>query len=205
MAYQFAWISDRPGFSAANFFSFFTIQSNILAAAMLALCVAVRREERDPPFDAVRVAVTLYIAITGVVFALLLAGLQEELQTTIPWVDFVVHKLVPLVLVVDWLLDPPMHRLSPRVAIAWLVYPTALVRLHARPGRPRRLVPVPVRRREPSWLRRRLPPRRGAARGVCRRGGRVRSARQPSSAGAGETLIGPVPTMKHAPRRAAPS
>ena len=26
------------------------------------------------------------MAITGVVFALLLAGLQEELQTTIPWV-----------------------------------------------------------------------------------------------------------------------
>ena len=53
----------------------------------------------------------LYMAITGVVFALLLSGLQEELQTTIPWVDFVVHKLMPVVMVVDWLLDPPRHRL----------------------------------------------------------------------------------------------
>ena len=106
-----------------NFFSFFTIQSNLLAVATLCLLVVVRRTERTALFDGARSGVVLYMAITGIVFALLLSGLQEELQTTIPWVDFVVHKLMPVVLVADWLLDPPRHRLPLWAAAAWLVFP----------------------------------------------------------------------------------
>jgi len=126
MTYQFAATAES-GFQQANFFSFFTIQSNILAVAVLCLLVIVRRDERTPLFDGVRGAAVLYMAITGVVFALLLSGLQEELQTTIPWVDFVVHKLMPIVLVADWLLDPPRHRLPRWTAAAWLAFPLAWI------------------------------------------------------------------------------
>ncbi len=122
MTYQFASTADS-GFQKANFFSFFTIQANLLAVATLCLLVVVRRAERTPLFDGVRSGVVLYMAITGIVFALLLSGLQEELQTTIPWVDFVVHKLMPVVLVVDWLIEPPRHRLPLWAAAAWLAYP----------------------------------------------------------------------------------
>jgi hypothetical protein len=124
MTYQFAVLNTTlPSFSAGNFFSFFTIQSNILAAAMLVAAAIVRRTERTGLFDAVRGAVTLYIAITGIVFAVLLSGLQESLDTHIGWVDFVVHKLIPIVLVADWLIDPPRHRLSITTALLWLAYP----------------------------------------------------------------------------------
>jgi hypothetical protein len=126
MTYQFADSADSA-FRKANFFSFFTIQSNVLAVTMLCLLVLVRRDERTPLFDGVRGGVVLSIAATGVVFALLLAGLQEEPQTAVPWVDFVVHNLMPLVLVVDWLVDPPRHRLPYWVAAAWLAYPFAYV------------------------------------------------------------------------------
>ncbi len=122
MTYQFGATADTA-FKKANFFSFFTIQSNILAVSMLLLLVLVRRNERTALFDGARNAVVLYMAITGAVFALLLSGLQEELQTTIPWVDFVVHKLMPVVLVVDWLVDRPRHRLPRWAALAWLSYP----------------------------------------------------------------------------------
>lgn len=125
MTYQFATLNGNPGYAKGNFFSFFTIQSNILAVAALFLLVLVPPARRSPLFDGARTAAVLYIAITGVVFALLLAGLQEELQTTIPWVDFVVHKLMPVVLVVDWLVDPPRHRLPWWTALAWLAYPAA--------------------------------------------------------------------------------
>ena len=70
-------------------------------------------------------AVTLYIAITGVVFALLLSGLQEQLDTHIGWVDFTVHKLMPIVVVADWLLEPARHRLPVWTAAVWLTYPLA--------------------------------------------------------------------------------
>jgi hypothetical protein len=59
------------------------------------------------------------------VFALLLQGLQEELQTTIPWVENVVHRLVSLALVVDGLVEGPRRRLPRWVAVAWLGYPAA--------------------------------------------------------------------------------
>jgi hypothetical protein len=105
---------------AGNFVSFFTIQSNIAAAVMLALLVIVRRPERSAWFEAVRGGVVFFIAITGVVFALLVQGHQEDLQTTTSWVDTVVHRLMPLALVVDWLVERPRHRLSPWVVLAWL-------------------------------------------------------------------------------------
>jgi len=126
ISYQFATLrSEVPTFSPANFFSFFTIQTNLLAIAMLGLVVIVRPAERTARFDAVRGAVTLYITITGVVFAVLLAGQQESLDTHIAWVDFTVHKLIPVVLVADWLIDPPRHRLPFAIGLAWLLYPLA--------------------------------------------------------------------------------
>lgn len=126
MTYQFATLdATLPTFSAGNFFSFFTIQTNILAALVLTATTIVRREERTALFDALRGAGTLYIAITGVVFALLLSGHQENLDTHIGWVDFVVHRLIPIVAVADWLIDPPQNRLPMRTAVIWLAYPLA--------------------------------------------------------------------------------
>ena len=68
---------------------------------------------------------TLYITITGVVFAVLLAGLQESLDTHIAWVDFTVHKLMPVVLVADWLHRPAAAPPVVPIGLAWLLYPLA--------------------------------------------------------------------------------
>ena len=125
MTYQFATLNVRPDYAKGNFFSFFTIQSNIIGVTALFALVLVPRARRTALFDGARSAAVLYMAITGVVFALLLSGLQEDLQTTIPWVDFVVHKLMPVVLVADWLVDPPRHRLPRWTVLAWLSYPLA--------------------------------------------------------------------------------
>lgn len=110
-------------FPAVNFFSFFTIQSNLFAAAVL-----VRGAWSGRASDAwhhIRGAAVLYMSITGVVYGLLLAGYQVALQTTIPWVDTVLHRLMPLVMVVDWLVDPPRSKGMTFVhcATRWAVYP----------------------------------------------------------------------------------
>jgi len=123
MTYQFAKLNGNASFSLGNFFSFFTIQSNILAAMALAMTALVRRDERSRLFDAVRGAATFYITITFVVFALFLSGLQEDLDTHIAFTNFVVHYLIPVVLLVDWFIDPPRHRLGLRSALVWLAYP----------------------------------------------------------------------------------
>lgn len=125
MTYQFTRLQPVPAFKPGNFFSFFTIQSNILAAAMLVLAALIRPEERSLAFDAVRGAVTFYIGITGAVFALLLSGLQEQLDTHNAFANFVVHYLIPVVVVLDWVVDPPRRRLGLKIALGWLVYPLA--------------------------------------------------------------------------------
>lgn len=125
MVYQYTRLQPVATFRPGNFFSFFTIQANILAVTALVLAALIRRAERTVTFDAIRGAATFYIAITGVVFALLLSGHQEQLDTHNAFANFVVHYLMPVVLVVDWLIDPPTHRLPPKVALAWLGYPFA--------------------------------------------------------------------------------
>jgi hypothetical protein len=126
ITYQLARLHGHPSFrGAGNFFSFFTIQSNILAAAMLALAALVRRDERTPGFDAARTAATFYIAITGIVFAALLSGLQEQLDTHDPFANSVLHYVIPAAAALDWLVDPPRHRLGTAVALGWLAYPLA--------------------------------------------------------------------------------
>jgi hypothetical protein len=126
ITYQLARLQGHPSFGGpGNFFSFFTIQANILAAAMLVLAALVRREERTLAFDSFRTAATFYIAITGVVFAVLLSGLQEQLDTHNAFANSVVHYVIPAAAVTDWLADPPRHRFTAKVALGWLAYPLA--------------------------------------------------------------------------------
>jgi hypothetical protein len=70
IGYQCVTSSGRPAFSAANLFSFFTIESNILGAAVLLWAAVKAGRARSRRFEYVRGAATLFIAITGVVFAL---------------------------------------------------------------------------------------------------------------------------------------
>lgn len=115
----------QQGHSVVNFFSFFTVESNILAAIIL-LVVGVgtlTHQKATPEFAFIRGAATLYMTITGIVFALLLSGLQAELQLTVPWINTVLHYIGPVVLLVDWLLFPPKFKFTFRMALGWLVFP----------------------------------------------------------------------------------
>jgi hypothetical protein len=125
LGYQAASLAERTSFQPERFFAFFTVQSNIFAALMFVLVAVWWAGDRLAWVDALRGAAALFMGVTGVVFALLLAGLQEELQTHVAWVDFVLHRLFPVVVVLDWLLEPPRRRLPLRVAAIWVAYPMA--------------------------------------------------------------------------------
>jgi hypothetical protein len=123
IAVQFSSSSDS-GFPAADFFSFFTIQCNLLACGVF-IWTALRPDPDSRAQAIARGAVTLYMSIVGIVFALLLSGIQEELQTTKPWVNTVVHQLMPLAVFLDWVLKPPRVRIPVRAAATWLIFPLA--------------------------------------------------------------------------------
>jgi hypothetical protein len=117
---------DEGAFNALNFFTFFTILSNLLAMAVL-LEGGRRQLTGQPPLpDLWRGAAVVYMTVTYLVFAVLLRDLQEELQTHVAWVDSVLHRVTPIVLMVDWLIEPP-HQPIPfrRAVVPWLAFPLA--------------------------------------------------------------------------------
>lgn len=116
--------SIETGRSIVNFFSFFTIESNILAVVLLLLLAAKKQGSRMATF---RGAVTLYMTMTGVIYALLLSGNEVALQTTIPWVNTVLHYALPVALLIDWLAFPPPRGVNPRRVLGWLAFPLAYV------------------------------------------------------------------------------
>jgi len=116
--------SIAEGRNIANFFSFFTIESNILAAALY-VCISIYMLTSDKTrlIGKIRGALTLYMTITGIVYALLLSGNEIALQTTLPWVNFVLHYFLPVAILLDWLIFPPKEYIAPKYILAWLAYP----------------------------------------------------------------------------------
>jgi hypothetical protein len=89
--------------------------------AVLLIGAAAWRAARSSAMGLARGGAVVYLTITFVVFALLLSG--TDVDTAIPWVDTVLHNIFPLAVIVDWLIDPPVARLTLRQSLVWLVYP----------------------------------------------------------------------------------
>jgi len=88
------------GASLVNFFSFFTIQSNIIGAVAVSVAALAGPAARGSVWlSQLRGAATLYMGVTGMIFSLLLSG--ADVQTPIPWVNSVLHYIFPLFIVVD--------------------------------------------------------------------------------------------------------
>jgi hypothetical protein len=122
-----AQISNLVGndiFNPTRFFLFFTVLSNMFAAGVF-LEGGRRQLTGAPPVpDLWRGASVVFMSVTFVVFALLLRDLQEQLQTNVVWVDTVLHRLMPVAVMADWLIEPPHGRLTLRRALLpWLAPP----------------------------------------------------------------------------------
>jgi len=125
---EIATLVERGQFNPFNFFSYFTIQSNIFAfAILLASTVAVASNKKSTILNLLRGAATLYMVITGIVFAVLLAGVEGSILTAVPWDNIVLHYIMPVVLLVDWLVDKPNKSIAFKNSFVWLIYPVAYV------------------------------------------------------------------------------
>lgn len=112
---------SRGVFNVANFFSYFTIQSNLIACGVFLIGAARWRTPTSARWELVRGQAVLVMTVTFVVFALLLSG--TDVDVALPWVNSVVHQVMPIAVIVDWLIDPPQHRLAFARSLRWLAYP----------------------------------------------------------------------------------
>jgi hypothetical protein len=118
-------LSSENVFHAVNFFSFFTVISNILASSYLIYFGITNNY--SVPSQVFRGVVTLYMLMTGVIFALLLSGLENVRLTAVPWDNTVLHYIMPIVVVLDWLLLPPKKPLKRSVILLWITVPVIYV------------------------------------------------------------------------------
>ena len=110
---------------------------------MLVLTALIRRDERSQLFDALRGAATFYIPITCVVFALLLSGLQEDLDTHIAFIELRRPLPDPDCSPVRLVHRPAASPTGTRIAVAWLAYPLAWFVYTLVRGRARDWYPYP--------------------------------------------------------------
>jgi hypothetical protein len=113
------------GVGTVNFFSYFTILSNIAGVIVLAVGGLAGLAGRRGVPDRVRGAVCAYLVVTGLVYALVLA--PDQVGHLPFWIDDVVHQITPIVVFVDWLADPPRTRVPYSVVPYWLLFPVAFV------------------------------------------------------------------------------
>lgn len=122
---QLVLVVDKDG-SVANFFSYFTVQSNILVMVAAAL-IAARPDRGGTAFGILRMAGLVGITITGLIFSTVLAG-EVEFEGLAWWTDKAFHYVVPAMAVIGFVLIKPRTRLDKSAlwflawALAWLAY-----------------------------------------------------------------------------------
>ncbi len=118
-------IHVAAGYSVVSFFSYFTNLSNLFAAAVLTVGATRLARGRAPTrtSDSMRGAAVVNMLVVGLVFSLLLRNV--DLGALRPWVNGVLHYVMPVAVALEWVLAPPTARLGRGDAIRWLAFPTA--------------------------------------------------------------------------------
>jgi hypothetical protein len=110
-------------FDIVNFFSFFTILANVFVSIVFVVSAfrLAQGKRPSPTDDILRGASVLYMAITGIVYSLLLSGIDVDLS--LPWVNLQLHYIMPIVVVLDWLYQPQLSKLTVKRIVPWLIFP----------------------------------------------------------------------------------
>ena len=112
----------------SNFFSFFTIETNILVVVTFILSAfAVASGARRRWLDILRSMTTVYILVVGIGFAVLLSGLQGVALTAVPWDNTVLHYIIPVAVLVDFLIDRPKTKIKFKTGLLWVSFPIMYV------------------------------------------------------------------------------
>ncbi len=115
------------GERASEHFAYFTVQANILVIVVMVWMLWVPQARRPAWFDHVRGAITAYIVLTGLVYAVLLAEPDEVWSWSIEYTNAAQHRIIPWLVALDWLLVPTARRIRFARGAWWMLYPLAFL------------------------------------------------------------------------------
>lgn len=120
---QYVHLANLGVLDPVNYFSYFTNLSNIFVSVVFVISALYLIKHRQPSVldDIVRGASVLYMAITGVVYGLLLSDI--DVGGLLPWVNVQLHYIMPLVVILDWLYQPQLSKLRLKQTLLWLIFP----------------------------------------------------------------------------------
>ncbi|MCU1407855.1 MAG: hypothetical protein JWQ43_4158, partial [Glaciihabitans sp.] len=129
---RLVWSLGISGPIVANFFSYFTMESAIAATVLWiygGITALRRRNDPDWLTDA-RAIVLAYQVVSGIVFAIItLESASHGFPLAVPWSSDVLHYVLPVVGLLEWLAGPGRSR--PRWAalrfvlvfpVVWVIY-----------------------------------------------------------------------------------
>jgi hypothetical protein len=122
---QLAIGMSRSALTVVRFFSYFTVLSNAMAVVLLVLLAARPGRDASPRFAIFRGAITVYMSVTGLVYALLIAPVAGDVGVPEPWIDWCIHVIGPIAVALDWIAHPPPVRLPGDSVWIWLLFPAA--------------------------------------------------------------------------------
>ncbi|MGL4264627.1 MAG: Pr6Pr family membrane protein [Afipia sp.] len=108
--------------ATVRFFSFFTIQTNILAALVLSAFAIKTGPEEWLVHPFVRSAVAAYIVMVGIIYHSVLRPL-EPMQNVLSFTNIVMHYLMPVAYLLFWLTCVRKAGLRWYDPLLWLIYP----------------------------------------------------------------------------------
>lgn len=119
-----------------NTLSYFTVQSNLLLAALFAILIfgtaaqIARRGARGEPYhipEWLQLGIVFVITITFLVFMSLLSMSKFSMGSDIGIANMLLHYAAPIMAIIDWILFMPHGKVGYKSALLWLIYPAAYV------------------------------------------------------------------------------
>jgi len=111
-----------------RYFSYFTIQTNILVAVCFTTLLLKPQTKWGRFFSSQQTlsAITVYIVIVGLIYNTILRFLWEP-QGLQKIVDELLHSVIPLIVLGYWFIFMAKDRLQWRNVLPWLIYPFAYI------------------------------------------------------------------------------
>lgn len=115
-------VGISQGEGVVRFFSYFTVQTNILAALVLTAFAIKTGPEEWLVHPFVRSAVATYIVMVGIIYNTVLRPL-EPLQNVMSFTNIVMHYVMPVAYLLFWLTCVRKAGLRWYDPLLWLIYP----------------------------------------------------------------------------------
>lgn len=107
--------ASRAAINPFNFFGYFTLQTNIIAAVIFVVVGVMGLTGREIPYwlHVVRGMWVAYMVLVGVIYNTLLVGTPGGGGVSLEWANHVLHIVFPIYALLDWLL------IGDRPALKW--------------------------------------------------------------------------------------